>query len=152
MKIKTSELTGDQLDYAVALADGREFFFTSPAKMLCVWKTCPLTGENETSVQYRPTLTAQGDDIIDREEITTIRCDDRYGTDAKGFTTSKRIPVWAATTGQQSVGEVYGPQGDHWGDMYSVDVTDVVYGATRREAAMRCFVASKLGDEVDLPC
>lgn len=62
-----------------------------------------------------------GDDIIDREKIETRWC----VTDGEGN------GYWMA---QNILNNTYG---------YS--------GTTRREAAMRCYVASKFGDEIDLP-
>lgn len=37
------------------------------------------------------------------------------------------------------------------GANYADEARHMMSGATRREAAMRCFVASKLGDEVEIP-
>ena len=40
----------------------------------------------------------------------------------------------------------------HWATIYAVDSGEGrIYGPTPLIAAMRCFVASKLGDEIDLP-
>jgi hypothetical protein len=46
--------------------------------------------------------------------------------------------------------EQHGSQGDYWGRSYHVD-EDAVIGHTPLIAAMRCYVASKLGDEVEIP-
>jgi hypothetical protein len=139
MKIKTSEATPIQIDYLVAKCEG--VIWAAPDGELL---------GSARGMNYS-TDWSQGGPIIGREGISIIRCDDEYGTDSKGFTTSKRIPVWAATTGQRDHGDVYGSQGDEWGSVYSIDAGDVVYGPTPLTAAMRCYVASKLGDEVEVP-
>lgn len=153
-KISVNELSGAALDYAVALAEGlKPSVFVEPdygqqrEKDIHVGIVVSPSGHTH----YDPSqdlLGNFGERLIDREGITTIRCDDDYGRDAKGFTTSERIPVWAATVGQHSAEEVYGAQGDNYGRAYALDVVDVVYGATRREAALRAYVWYKLGRKV----
>jgi hypothetical protein len=99
MKIKTSELSGAQLDWAVAHCD-----YTDP-------DTCSFVVNHDG---FRPSADwAQGGPIIEREGIA-------LGQTADG---------WEATCD----GEVY------------------VYGKTPLIAAMRCYVASKLGEEVEIP-
>lgn len=70
---------------------------------------------------------ADGGPIIDREKISVVRDE---GDD-----------YWQAVMNAQS-GSMFGPGlcGDHWAS-----------GPTALIAAMRCYVASKLGDEVDVP-
>lgn len=162
MKIKAKDLTGAALAYAVAAADGQkphamvepDYGQQRPREVYVAINLGPSSHE-VYAVDGR-----RADDIIDREGITVIRCDDDYATDAKGYTTGKRIPVWAATIGQHSASELYGSQGNNYGEGYSIDVTDVIYGRTRREAAMRAYVAWKSGRnqwdldgnvEVDIP-
>ena len=91
--MKTSELSGMQLDWAVAKADGYP--------------------DEDISVDWNySTDWAQGGPIIEREKIALFL----NGNDE-----------WAATDGiKNSVGD------------------------TPLIAAMRCYVASKLGDEVEL--
>jgi len=101
MKIKTSELTGAALDWAVAKCEGRK--------------------DNDFGWwwdNYKPSTNwAQGGPIIERESI-----DLQYqGGD---------VDVWAA-------------------DIFGADCS--VYGDTPLIAAMRCYVVSKLGDEVEIP-
>lgn len=95
--MKTAELTGSALDWAVSVAKGLS------------WK---LHGHIPFSTDW-----AQGGAIIERECI-----DLQY----QGGETD----VWAA-------------------DMFNAD--SMVYGDTPLEAAMRCYVANKLGDEVEMP-
>ena len=94
MKVKTSELTGATLDWAVGQAD-----------------ECDLA-----PVEYSTRWEFAGP-IIEREGI-----DLQY----QGGETD----VWAA-------------------DIFNAD--SMIYGDTPLVAAMRCYVASKLGDEVEVP-
>lgn len=140
--MKTTELTGLALDWAVAQLDG--WTLTHDGIQPLLERRCSMIGLSGY-------VTLEADDIIDREGISVIRCDDDYGVDERGFCNNVRIPVWAACLGHQSRGEVHGPQGDNWGTTYSLDVDDVAYGATRREAAMRAWVREKRGAEVEVP-
>ena len=144
MKIKTEDLTGAALDWVVAKCENPD---TSIEHFIAMHSHC---ASDHGTFDYS-TDWAQGGPIIELESISIVRCDDQYGTDRKGFTTAKRIPVWAATTGQHSYETVYGSQGDNWGDSYSIDVGTVTYGPTALIAAMRCYVTSKRGDEVEVP-
>lgn len=163
-KILVSELSGTALDYAVALAEGYVQqtaknglpFLAYPSRRFLAGKgDDPLSGLTpaEHVNFYVPAYSTgpAGDDIIDREGISVIRCDDDYGKDAQGYCNNVRIPVWAATTGRHGSADIYGSQGDCYGLAYTLDVSDVIYGGTRREAAMRCYVASNLGAEVEIP-
>ncbi len=102
MKIKTSELTGAALDWAVAECEGRDF---PSADAFC--------GIFTPSTDW-----AQGGPIIDRERI------------------SHRVD----TRGGRSVAFLDGGS-----------VTGRMTGPTPLIAAMRCYVASKLGHEVEIP-
>ena len=101
MKIKTSELIGAQLDWAVAkcegVTEGKDF----------AWYY-----DRRDTHKYSSNW-AQGGPIIEREGIA-------LGQTADG---------WEATCD---------------GDAY-------VYGKTPLVAAMRCYVFSELGDEVEVP-
>jgi hypothetical protein len=108
--MKTSELTGAALDWAVAKCEGEQIYLPHLDRI------CPDVGEPEF---YDPSTDwSQGGPIIMREAIQIIP-DEYKGT-------------WAAymTNG----GEPY--EGT---------------GPTPLIAAMRCYVASKLGDEIDIP-
>ena len=103
--MKTSDLTGPALDWAVAKCEGVEFTYEEhPAHELIVF-------------QYS-TDWAQGGPIIQREEIGVRRTHED-----SGWTASKHVAP--ATVFEE--------------------------GSTPLIAAMRCFVASKLGDEVEIP-
>ena len=107
MKIKTSELTGAALDWAVAKCEGFD----------------PETLNTKTGVVYSlrygvytpSTDWAQGGPIIEREKIEIFIRDEE----------------WFAYSSRSTPEDFHGP--------------------TPLIAAMRCYVASKLGDEVEIP-
>lgn len=107
MKIKTNELTGPALDWAVAKCHGNTGDFGIDG--------------------YRPSLDwSQGGPIIAREKIDLL--------------TEKGSPEsWLASVARYQNG------------MRLVGWRLHQYGHTPLVAAMRCYVASKLGDEVDVP-
>jgi hypothetical protein len=112
--MKTSELQGAALDWAVAKCEGWTITTVSDKKGQYLWL---VYGINEMKLsQYRPSTNwMRGGPIIEREKIDTY-----YGE--KGW--------W------QAVAET--------NDVFA-------FGSTPLIAAMRCYVASKLGDEVELP-
>jgi hypothetical protein len=97
--MKTDDLTGAALDWAVAMADG--------VKVIVLDKQIVWPEDYEPSARW-----AVGGPIIEREKIAT----------------AWHITRWVAWRG---VIEHPGP--------------------TPLIAAMRCFVAAKLGDDIDLP-
>jgi hypothetical protein len=100
--MKTSELTGAALDWAVAKCEG----------VLMRWER---STHDEAPLEYSPSTDwAQGGPIIEREGLTI---------------TFQQNHVWAAQTDD---------------DLFEGGPTPLI-------AAMRCYVASKLGDEVELP-
>lgn len=112
MKIKTSELTGPALDWAVAYCLGK----VEPDD-----PTIPVAGHRwdneglEWPVDFEPSRDwGQAGPIIEQERITVQ----------------------------------FGPQ---WTAVHSKRLGRPSYGPTPLVAAMRCFVASRLGDEVDVP-
>lgn len=108
MKIKTSELTGAALDWAVANCDDVHVHFVRGAL-----RYGPSQFSDED--QYSPSNDwSQGGPIIERELIA-------IDSDGK---------VWCASSNDKPL---------------------AFYGPTMLIAAMRCYVASKLGDEVDVP-
>lgn len=125
--MKTSELTGTALDWAVAKAEGlldpQEFFGKMvPSVVLDMeyWTDgTPMVRLNPCpdvyySAYYDPSTDwKHGGPIIEREKIT---------------------PEWT---------------GENW--MAYIKHDDEFYGDTPLIAAMRCYVASKLGDDVDVP-
>lgn len=114
--MKTSELTGAALDWAVAWCERKLITLLCGVMvrdndgMLSPTKSNPL-------VQWSPTTDwAQGGPIIEREGITVTKAN------SKGWTAQDYTMHF-------------------WGT-----------GPTPLVAAMRCYVAGKLGDEVEVPC
>lgn len=111
MKIKTSELVGAALDWAVATCNGGVYHGPSVRDSFWSWPGNP-PRYSKVAPAYS-TDWAQGGPIIERHIGTlTDLADDGWCAQWSGY-------------------EGYGP--------------------TPLIAAMRCFVASKLGDEVDVP-
>jgi hypothetical protein len=119
MKIKTSELTGQALDWAVAKCEGYTHLRRNPHRF---------SSEQELIMappraSYGPVLLAdlafstnwaQGGPIIERERVSI------------------------------------GPYGDEFWAQSSA-IIDTYYGTTPLIAAMRAFVASRLGDTPEVP-
>ena len=106
MRVKTSELTGAALDWAVAKCEGTEHLFAG----------------HEVGRLHYSTDWAQGGPIIEWEMIELTR-----GTENSNG--------WTATI-----------------DLYEGDaMRESCTGPTPLIAAMRCYVASKLGEECDIP-
>lgn len=112
--MKTSELTGDALDWAVAKCQPddtvRVYFDDDTGEKLC---------HDEWDVpEFNPSTDwSQGGPIIEREMITVGP---------------------AADAGWEAAAWPFRPY-------------EVMWGETPLEAAMRCFVESKLGDDVETP-
>jgi len=122
MKIKTSKLTGAALDWAVAKCEGR------CTDMLPLWGEEPdgesfWVLEGNTECMYSTNWNAGGP-IIDRKKI---RFDDLPDNGIRAFI---RRPV--------------GRSGMLIMDCWDEGITPLI-------AAMRCLVASTLGDEVEVP-
>jgi hypothetical protein len=128
--MKTNELTGAALDWAVAKCEGATDEWRADGPFW--WGGVPCIRSGGHDVNYTPSTDwAQGGPIIDREDIAM---------------SSKPDGLWAA----------YAPKGtrlvQHGGQ--AVEVFNWTYkqqGYTPLIAAMRCYVASKLGSEVEVP-
>lgn len=108
MKIKTSELTGLALDWAVAESEGNVRLQYDSREGLIISNVLGW-------IPYRPSVAwVQAGPIIEREKIS----------------------IW--TDGE-------------WHARDFIDVSLVVDGPTPLIAATRCYVASRLGDEVEVP-
>ena len=99
--MKTSELEGAALDWAVAKCEGLDVHN-------------PLWNNKFIDAYGYSTDWAQGGPIIEREKIDVTYCNSAAG--------------WAA-----------------------IGYRNAAFGPTPLIAAMRCYVASKLGDEVEIP-
>jgi hypothetical protein len=114
MKLKTSELQGAALDWAVAKCEGIELSNGCYNRLLVDGR---MSAGQKMLTPYNPSTDwAQGGPIIERES-----CCIGSGMDA---------PTWYANKG---LGKYH------------------QFGTTPLIAAMRCYVASKLKDEVEVP-
>lgn len=110
MKVKTSELTGFQLDLAVAKTEGEQAELNHGEVV-----TRKTIGYQEYRLVWQPSTDwAQGGTIIGRERI--------------GVEPHPNSELWISFCNGVSY-----------------------VGPTPLIAAMRCYVASKLGDEIELP-
>lgn len=134
MKVKTSELEGAALDWAVAVCNGipkEEIYFQK-------WSGSLFRRNRDEEGNLNGTITTGPDllfsrkweaagSIIDREGINVVRCNDLYFP--KG-----------------------NEKGQHWEPEYKAfNKTVTCYGQTYLIAAMRCYVTSKLGNELEIP-
>ena len=116
--MKTSELQGAALDWAVAKCEGRDIEFDDPSDP---WLTLDGIAYQPLHSYTPSTDWAQGGPIIERERIAIWF--EKYDD------IDSALPVWAAVRFNEQ---------DY-------------YGSTPLIAAMRCYVASKLGDEIEIP-
>ena len=122
-KVKTAELTGAQLDWSVALCEG--YSLTSDGISLLVERGTELRilGPNTSVLHYSPSTDwVQGGPIIERERM--------------------EVTPWGVT-GDWRARDFFEPSP-------GVPCAEQ-YGPTPLIAAMRCYVASKLRDEIELP-
>lgn len=117
MRIKTSELTGPALDWAVSKCQGDEISIRNG----CLW----------VPTECYSTDWAHGGPIIEREELSV-----------EPLYTAGGLDCWVAF-GHNLRYDAHGN--------YIQGSDNRQYGPTSLVAAMRCFVASKLGDTVEIP-
>ena len=135
MLSRTNELTGAALDWAVAKCEGHE------------WR-CPWVLVNDGYAAWRSyelawgcwhgspsTNWAQGGPIIEREHIAL-----RPTFTEGGYRTSESMDAVHAKIELPNGAKVYDHEKSVW-----------EYGPTPLISAMRCYVASKLGDEIEIP-
>jgi hypothetical protein len=116
MKMKTSELQGAALDWAVAKCEGDEFVILDGKVFI------PDCDGVDDPYHYRPSVSYNdGGPIIEREGMA-LNMEDTH--------------EWRAA--------MWWDDEDSKGDILMVGPTPLI-------AAMRCYVASQLGDEVDIP-
>jgi hypothetical protein len=123
MKIKTNKLTGAALDWAVAKCEGHSVFIKhAPVQIMYTPK-----GKRSWYIYTPSTNWSQSGPIIEREGIELL-----CNTSALQAAAYKNAnPDWFACLKFK--------RADHW------------HGTTPLIAAMRCYVASKLGDNIDIP-
>lgn len=136
MKIKTSDLTGAALDWAVAKCEEVEMRADPMGFCDGSWWTVsharfPDTPHKQIGRAYSPSKNwSQGGPIIERDLIA-IEPD----WNNAGYTSETGYWSWSAyVLGQTNVDDNFESQ-----------------GPTPLVAAMRCYVASKLGAEVEVP-
>ena len=119
MKLKTTELQGEALAWAVADCEGE---LSQHGGQVHLVESKVRFYEDTLDIQYTPpTDWSQGGPIIERERIATWF--ERYEDEDAG------LPCWFAA--KYCEREYPGP--------------------TPLIAAMRCYVASRVGDEIELP-
>ena len=118
--MKTSELTGAALDWAVAKCEGKAQGHPPLGERRDLAEG--ITPYGVKAAMHYSTNWAQGGPIIEREGLTIGK-----------VTNSPN--EWSAESFQDD----------------GVRVKYLRYGPTPLIAAMRCYVASKLGDEVEIP-
>ena len=124
MKIKTADLTGPALDWAVAKCEAVEVEYINDGITRCILRVSPFTG------MYRPSVDwAIGGPLIQRECLGI----EKHRLDGPR--------QWAACNWHSVVVQGY----------TCLERSKYIYGPTPLIAAMRCLVAATLGDEVDVP-
>lgn len=132
MKISTQALTGNNLNWAVATALGGKIMIEPTGQIF--------VNLGEGYEYFTPDSDdAQAGAIMDRFGIGTL-----YRT-----RTACRPADWFATADDQDAQTSY--EGESFEPTFMVSASDGYYGPTRRIAAMRCFVGSRLGSVVDVP-
>ena len=127
MKIKISQATPLQIDWLAAKCEGRSDVYYCPPLKAMAWESTDVDEETALGAaiyQYHPSTDwAQGGPILTREHIS--RTIDHSG-------------LWIA---YWTDGYTDGDEGKKW---MQCDRSELVAG-------LRCYVASKLGDEVEIP-
>lgn len=146
MKKNASELCDRALDYAVALALGTNVHFDD--RRLLVEIPNIIGRDFATGWGYkpfRPSQGALGENIIDREGIATRRdSKGRWFAMLSSDLGDGQAASWVKETCRG--GERYGPAS------FQVHKRQIRFeGDTRLQAAMRAFVAAKLGAVIDVP-
>ena len=127
MKIKTADLIGPALDWAVAKCEGKSGVLHDGGITRCI---VIASASGVYKGTYQPSINwSQGGALIERENIglEKHRLDGPY--------------QWAACDWHPVVVQGH----------TCLERSKFAYGPTQLIAAMRCFVASRLGDEVDVP-
>lgn len=151
MKVKTTELTGIALDWAVAQIEGVEVVHlkNSDRVLNSLHYVSIVEAREAGESQFRPSgYWSQGGVIISREGTSVIKVEDELVTDRYGKQTYETR--WVAALGSNqaiSSNEVFGEHEP----MYQIAADDPVRGQTPLIAAMRRHVMNKLGPVVDVP-
>ena len=134
MKVKTSELIGQALDWAVAKCEGYDCQFDD--EVTGPW-LIPQEGylhDEKPLTRYTPSTSwAQGGPIGDREQISVW------------VSAFPNKGLWCAAPAEFT-SSTYDTFEKVMGEM-----PDPIHGPTRLIATMRCYVTYNLGDEVEIP-
>lgn len=167
MKIKTEDLIHLTLEWAVAKCEGHNVVVLTKAEQEARWfeyvTPADIDKERQDFIEYikptlRPRICIKGEEGYKRNP-THIEAPMRYG---------EGIPVFAYSTSWIQGGPIIererihiAPLPDsgwrsHWRSPINKPYHECLMdcydeGVTALIAAMRCYVASKLGDEVDIP-
>lgn len=130
MKVRTDELTGIALDWAVAKCEKAEIQYRPDGELYIAWAYNPANKRYSTNW-------LEGGLIIEREGIhlRSVRSEGHILNNS-----------WLAKKANGNTGQT-----EHWYKTLFKSQIAMWYGQTPLIAAMRCYVASKLGDEVDIP-
>ena len=134
--MRESELTGAALDWAVAKCEGIELIGGRYNRLLVDGH---MSRGQEMMAPYKPSTDwAQGGPIIEREHI-----------DLSAYSNHWEARLWAGWEDNQKNNPPHIAAAKH--RIGRVTQSIVKHGETPLIAAMRCYVASKLGDEVEVP-
>lgn len=137
--MKTAELTGSALDWAVAKCEWVPWTFETAT-----------TAEIISDCHYSTDWAAAGP-IIERERISIIRMEDGSIPDKDGYWQCVYAPRWAAVVGyKHTMSTVFPSYMGVIGEGYEVD-SEALIGSTPLEAAMRTYVAKRLGNDIEVP-
>ena len=140
--MKTTELSGIALDWAVAKCEVAE----PVGSFLDGVVPHPDYNNFHPSTDW-----SRSGPIIEREGISVIQLEDKHVLDEKGYWQGVYAPRWAAVVGDKHRQDtVFSSYGEVSGECYEVD-SEAVIGSTPLEAAMRAYVAKRLGNEVEVP-
>jgi hypothetical protein len=126
MKIKTSELIGPALDYAVAKALGLKVSYHGKTH----WLYDDVRGHDDFLIPSYSTDWAQGGPVIEREGISFRKYHN---------------------PGRPGHGKYYAQFCLQSGSMVSWSKERASTGPTALISSMRCYVASELGGEIEIP-
>lgn len=145
MKVKTSELLGKALDWAVAKCEKLSVAYDGE----CIRYTPSQFSEG---ARFEPSSDwAQAGPIIERELISIFRLEDSSRTDADGYWIPGRDIRYGATHTHLEEDVLRGSYGEDYGDIYYTFTDNVCIGESALVAAMRYYVREELGSEVQIP-
>lgn len=160
MKIKTNELIGLPLEWAVAVCEGHDVVVLTPEEHRARWfeyvSPDKLEKEKADYDHYiapvvKPVICVRGDDGFKRwpthREVAML-----WGEGIPVFQYSKSYAQAGPIIGREKISVVkQDPPADNWWAFCAQQAPGDGYGPTPLIAAMRCYVASKLGAEIDVP-